>query len=190
MFKMNPGEIISEMYGRFNLIVNRLSTLGRSIERSDLVRKVLRSLPREWMVKRTAIEEAKNLNTLSLEDLMGSLLIYELVLKQNEMSDKKVELEEKEKAKKNIAFREKLKSEESSGEEDVTENIEKEIALMSSKLRRLIRYKKENGRENLDLLTGSSITEITGISQNLNEMMIEFLMITMLPAINVEKQGT
>ncbi|KAH9716423.1 hypothetical protein KPL71_021459 [Citrus sinensis] len=39
--------------------------------------KISRSLPKEWRPKRTAIEEAKDLNTLPLDDLIGSLISYE-----------------------------------------------------------------------------------------------------------------
>ncbi|GAV56565.1 zf-CCHC domain-containing protein/UBN2 domain-containing protein [Cephalotus follicularis] len=42
-----------------------------------MVRKILRCLPRIWMSKVTAIEEAKDLRTLPLEDLLSSLMTHE-----------------------------------------------------------------------------------------------------------------
>jgi len=43
-----------------------------------LVRKILRFLPRTWKAKVTAIQEAKDLKTISLDKLIGNLQTYEL----------------------------------------------------------------------------------------------------------------
>ncbi|XP_074289477.1 uncharacterized protein LOC141614630 [Silene latifolia] len=61
-------------------IVNDLKSLGRNLESEDMVRKILRSLTETWQPKVTAIEEAKNLSTLTLNELMGSLMAHELTL--------------------------------------------------------------------------------------------------------------
>ena len=44
LFKMNDGESIKDMVQRFSIIVNHLSILGRKIDNSDLVHRVLCSL--------------------------------------------------------------------------------------------------------------------------------------------------
>ena len=67
MFKMEPTESISEMYTRFTNIVNGMRSLGKIISNGELVNKLLRSLPASWDAKVTAIEEAKDVNTLPLE---------------------------------------------------------------------------------------------------------------------------
>jgi len=46
------------------------------------VSKILRSLPARWRPKVTAIEEAKDLNTLSVEDLFSSLKVHEISLNE------------------------------------------------------------------------------------------------------------
>ncbi|XP_074305570.1 uncharacterized protein LOC141640789 [Silene latifolia] len=61
-------------------IVNDLKSLGRNFESEDMVRKILRSLTETWQPKVTAIEEAKDLSTLTLNELMGSLMAHELTL--------------------------------------------------------------------------------------------------------------
>ncbi|XP_074284013.1 uncharacterized protein LOC141608571 [Silene latifolia] len=61
-------------------IVNELKSLGREFESEDIVRKILRSLSDKWQPKVTAIEEAKDLSKLSLNELMGSLMAHELSL--------------------------------------------------------------------------------------------------------------
>ena len=74
MFKMKTEESITKMFTRFTDIINRLKSLGKVYSNSEQVRKILRSMPRNWEAKVTAIEEAKNLNALPLEELLGSLM--------------------------------------------------------------------------------------------------------------------
>ena len=78
LFRMKSKESITDMFTRFTDIVNGLKSLGRSYPNSEQVRKILRSLPKSWEAKVTAIQEAKDLNTLPIEELLGSLMTYEL----------------------------------------------------------------------------------------------------------------
>jgi hypothetical protein len=48
------------------------------------VKKILRSLPAKWRPKVTAIQEAKDLDTLSLEGLISSLMSHEIELASDE----------------------------------------------------------------------------------------------------------
>ena len=74
---MEQNESLYSMYTRFTVIVNTLGTIRKTFSNSEKVNKIFRSLPKEWRPKRTAIEEPKNLNTLPLDDLIGSLISYE-----------------------------------------------------------------------------------------------------------------
>ncbi|GLU08769.1 hypothetical protein SLE2022_256590 [Rubroshorea leprosula] len=130
LFKMKPEESIQDMYTRLNDIVTNLKALGKVYHTQEVVRKVLRSLPKNWEAKKTAIEESKDLNTLKLEDLIGKLMTYEIEVQV----DGGVEVVEKKK--KNVAFKasnQKEESEddasndESSNEEDITKLISKEV---------------------------------------------------------------
>ena len=67
-----------DMYTRFTHITNELKSLGKTFTTEELVRKILRFLPRRWEAKVTAIQEAKDLKTLSLDELIGNLQTYEL----------------------------------------------------------------------------------------------------------------
>jgi len=50
-----------------------------------MVRKILQCLPNnKWGPKVTVIEEAQDLKTLALNDLLEKLLIYEIHLKEDE----------------------------------------------------------------------------------------------------------
>ena len=51
--------------------------MGKTFSNSETIKKIIRSLHKEWRPKRTALEEAKNLNTLPLDDLISSLISYE-----------------------------------------------------------------------------------------------------------------
>ena len=84
LFKMKPHESIQEMFDCFNDIINGLKALGKTYTHSELVRKILRSLPKSWSPIKTAIQEAKDLSSLPLEDLVGSLLTHEMSMREEE----------------------------------------------------------------------------------------------------------
>ncbi|XP_038974886.1 uncharacterized protein LOC120106086 [Phoenix dactylifera] len=108
---------------------------------SDLVRKILRSLPRTWEAKVTAIQEAKDLSILPLEELLGSLMTHELTMNQH--------LEDESQKRKGIAFKASTQKEcnESSDEgEDESENDD--IALFAKKFSKFMRRRKMNFKRN------------------------------------------
>ncbi|GAV79807.1 LOW QUALITY PROTEIN: zf-CCHC domain-containing protein/UBN2 domain-containing protein, partial [Cephalotus follicularis] len=107
-------------------IINSLKNLGKSYSNQELVRKILRCLPKSWTPKVTAIEEAKDLSTLPLEQLLGSLMTHETTMKNHE----NVEV----KKKKSIAF--KASKEESESDEDG------DVALISSQFKRFLKNQK------------------------------------------------
>ncbi|GAV60008.1 UBN2 domain-containing protein, partial [Cephalotus follicularis] len=84
LFLMHDNESISDMFTRFTTIINSLKNLGKSYHNQKLVRKILRCLPKIWTPKVTAIEEAKDLSTLPLEQLLGSLMTHETTIKNHE----------------------------------------------------------------------------------------------------------
>ena len=55
LFKMKHDESITEIFTHFMDIINNLKILGKSYSNSDLVSKILRSLPKTWEAKVTAI---------------------------------------------------------------------------------------------------------------------------------------
>ena len=57
--------------------MNTLGAIGKTFSNSEKVKKIIRPLPKECRPKRTAIEEAKSLNTLPLDDLISFLISYE-----------------------------------------------------------------------------------------------------------------
>nr|GEX14769.1 UBN2 domain-containing protein [Tanacetum cinerariifolium] len=53
------------------------------LSKKNYVRKFLRALHPKWRAKVTVIEESKNLTTLSLDELIGNLKVYEEVIKKD-----------------------------------------------------------------------------------------------------------
>nr|GFA74125.1 UBN2 domain-containing protein [Tanacetum cinerariifolium] len=47
------------------------------------VRKFLRALHPKWCAKVTAIEESKDLTSLSLDELIGNLKVYDVIIKSD-----------------------------------------------------------------------------------------------------------
>ena len=93
MFEMKPNESIVGMFTRFTNVVNGLEGLGNRVSEEDMVSKILRCLPPKWNSKMEAIEKTKNLKELPLEDLIDSLMTYEMNIastrKGNERGKKK-----------------------------------------------------------------------------------------------------
>ena len=84
LFRMKEDESIETMYSRFQTLVSGHQILKKSYVASDHMNKILRSLPAKWRPKVTTIEEAKDLNTLSVEDLISSLKCHEIGLNEHE----------------------------------------------------------------------------------------------------------
>ena len=78
LFRIKPSETIEDMYTQFTDVVNGLKVLGKSFSNFELVNKILRSLPKSQNPKVMVIQEVKDLNYISLEELIGSLMTYEM----------------------------------------------------------------------------------------------------------------
>ncbi|GAV78865.1 UBN2 domain-containing protein, partial [Cephalotus follicularis] len=89
LLMMHDNECISDMFTRFITIINSLKNLGKSYPNHELVRKILRCLPKSWTPKVTVIEETKDLLTLPLEKLLGSLMTHETTMKNHECMESK-----------------------------------------------------------------------------------------------------
>ena len=81
--RMMENETINDFNSKLCDIANEAFALGEKYSDIKLVRKTLRYLPERFAYKVAAIEEACDLNIMSLKELMGSLQTYELNLKMN-----------------------------------------------------------------------------------------------------------
>ncbi|KAL5546924.1 hypothetical protein UlMin_006611 [Ulmus minor] len=117
LFKMKHDESIKQMYTRFTDIINDLSSLGKEYTTSEIVRKILRSLPKQWEAKVTAIQEAKDLSKLPLDELIEDGV--------------KTEKE------KNLAF----------SSSTSYDDGEKDIALLAKRFKKFLKYDRKNRRK-------------------------------------------
>ncbi|GJX82568.1 DUF4219 domain-containing protein [Tanacetum coccineum] len=82
-FTTMDDETIDCAFSRFNTIITSLKALDESFSSCNHDRKSLRALPSKWRPKVTAIEESKDLSKLSLDELVGNLKVYEVVLEKD-----------------------------------------------------------------------------------------------------------
>ncbi|GJT40341.1 hypothetical protein Tco_0940206 [Tanacetum coccineum] len=82
-FMIPKEESIDNVFAKFNTIITSLKALDEGFSSKNCVRKFLRALHPKWRAKVTAIEESKNPTTLSLDELIGNLKVYEEVIKKD-----------------------------------------------------------------------------------------------------------
>ncbi|GKB81578.1 hypothetical protein Tco_0948473, partial [Tanacetum coccineum] len=75
-FVISEDESIDSAFARFNTIITSLSS-------KNYVRKFLRALHPKRRAKVTAIEESKDLTSLSLDELIVNLKVHEMVIKKD-----------------------------------------------------------------------------------------------------------
>ncbi|KAK2375014.1 gag-protease polyprotein [Trifolium repens] len=136
LFKMKDGEDIEAMFSRFQVLVSGLQVLDKSYTTTDHVRKIPRSLPPKWRPKVTAFQEAKDLDLVSLEDLISSLKTHEMELMTDE-STKKIKGKALSSKNSSKALKAKvIESEDEASEEshEVESEDEEEMVLMAAKV--------------------------------------------------------
>ena len=138
MFKMHHNKTIGQMFARFTTITNDLNALGKSYTSTKLVNKILRSLPKAYQSKVVAIREARDLSKLPLEELMGSLMTHEIMMKDHD------EDEEKEKKKKKSLALKSFTQDEDEEDEEIGESELEDYALLSKKYKKYLTLKKKN----------------------------------------------
>jgi len=131
LFEMGDCETIMDMYTQFTHITNELKSLGKTFTTEELVRNILRVLPRSWEAKVIAIQEAKDLKTLSLDELIGNLQIYEL--RRNS--------QQQEENKKDHGLALKIM------EEDSSELDEEDMAMITQKFKKFFKKTKPGTRQ-------------------------------------------
>ena len=74
---MNENEPMSEYCSRVLAVTNELKRNSKKLEDVRIIEKILRSLDSKFETIVTTIEETKDLNEMTIEQLMGSLQGYE-----------------------------------------------------------------------------------------------------------------
>lgn len=122
--RMEEQETFTEFYTKLSDIVNSCFNLGEKIPEVKVVWKVLRSLPERFYPKITTIEEAKDVNELKIDELVGSIQTFELKFPQPKKS-------------KSVAFK-------TSRDEDGDPGLgsDEEMAVFARKFKKYLQFKK------------------------------------------------
>ncbi|XP_012840500.1 PREDICTED: uncharacterized protein LOC105960834 [Erythranthe guttata] len=92
--RMEETETVRDFNSKLCDIANEAHGLGETYPEVKLVRKVLRSMPDRFAYKVTAIEEASDVDSLRLEDLIGNLQTFENKLNISRMDkERKIALQ-------------------------------------------------------------------------------------------------
>ncbi|GJW87878.1 retrovirus-related pol polyprotein from transposon TNT 1-94 [Tanacetum coccineum] len=81
--KLCNHAIQDSAFARFNTIITSLKALDEGYSSKNYVRKFLRALHPKWRAKVTTIEESKDLTSLSLDELIENLKVYEMIIKKD-----------------------------------------------------------------------------------------------------------
>ncbi|GJW89948.1 retrovirus-related pol polyprotein from transposon TNT 1-94 [Tanacetum coccineum] len=134
-FVISEDEYIDSAFARFNTIIISLKALDEGYSSKKYIRNFLRALHPKWRANVTAIEESKDLTSLSLDELIGNLKVHEMIIKKDfEIVKEKVE-------RKSLALKAKK---ESSDEECSTSKSEDEEYAMA--VRDFKKFFKRRGR--------------------------------------------
>ena len=83
---MIDDESFNEFYAKLNDIVNSAYNLGGIYDQLKIVRKIFRSLIKDFRHKVTVITESKDVDSIPVDELIGSLQSYELDLSKTSKS--------------------------------------------------------------------------------------------------------
>jgi hypothetical protein len=98
--KMNEDENITTYFLRVDEIVNNIKGLGDEMKEHVIVKKVLRSLPMIFDPKISSLEEREDLGTISMDELHGIFIAYEMRTEQENPATKEATFKASKKTKK------------------------------------------------------------------------------------------
>lgn len=91
--RMQPTESVEGYFSRTLTIANKMRTSGEKMEEITVIEKVLRSMTRKFDHVVCSIEESKDLDVLSIEELMSTLTVHEQRINQHEVVEQALQLQ-------------------------------------------------------------------------------------------------
>lgn len=85
--KMKDDEFVQDFHMNIIELANASGALRETMTKEKLVRKILRSLPKRFDMKVTAIKEAQDITNMKVEELIMSLQAFEIAI--NDQPEKK-----------------------------------------------------------------------------------------------------
>lgn len=71
--RIEEDETFDDFYAKLSVIRNSTINLGKKVSDNKIVRKIMRSLPKRFVPKITVIEESTDIDSMKVEELVGSL---------------------------------------------------------------------------------------------------------------------
>ncbi|GAU51225.1 hypothetical protein TSUD_412310 [Trifolium subterraneum] len=137
--RMKKDESVHNFYMNVMDFANSFDDLGEKLSDEKIVRKILRSLTKKFDMKVIAMEEAQDISTMKVDELIGSLQTYESSV--NERLEKK---------NKSIAFVSNTEDEDLESDMESTDSVSEAIFLLGRQfnkvLKRMDRRPRQNGR--------------------------------------------
>ncbi|MCI04313.1 gag-protease polyprotein [Trifolium medium] len=134
---MKEDETIHDFHMNVLDFANSFDSLCEKLPEEKLVRKILRSLPTKFDMKVTAIEEAIDISSMKVDELVGSLQTFELAMKDK--SDKK---------NKSISFVSNADDEELESDKETDESISDAIVLLGRQFNKILKRMERRPRPN------------------------------------------
>jgi hypothetical protein len=130
--RMQKEETFDEFYSKLSISRKNTINLGKKMSYAKIIKKILRSLPARFLPQITAINHGKNLDTMRVEELVGSLQTFELLLPQPKTS-------------KNIALKIKIATKEKFGDSTYEDSRDDEkITMIVRKFQKNFKLRNEN----------------------------------------------
>ena len=85
--RMKPGESVSDYFSRTMAIINKMRIHGEKMEDVTVIEKILQSMMPKFNYVVCSIEESKDLDELSIDELQGSLLVHEQKIIQEDKEE-------------------------------------------------------------------------------------------------------
>jgi hypothetical protein len=77
ILEMNESEKVEEYFKRVLTITNKMRSNGETMTESKVVEKILRTLSEKFMYMVVSIEESKDIESISIDELQASLVVHE-----------------------------------------------------------------------------------------------------------------
>lgn len=84
---MKSGESVTDYISRVMLVANNMRNFGEDMKDVKIVEKVLRTLSEKFNYIVCSIEESKDIDVLSVDELQSSLVVHEQKFRRNSNGD-------------------------------------------------------------------------------------------------------
>ncbi|GAU16587.1 hypothetical protein TSUD_168190 [Trifolium subterraneum] len=135
--RMKEDESVHNFYINVMDFANSFDDLGEKLSDEKIVRKILRSLTKKFDMKVIAMEEAQDISTMKVDELIGSLQTYESSV--NERIKKK---------NKSIAFVSNTEDEDLESDMESTDSVSEAIVLLGRQFNKVLKRMDRRPRQN------------------------------------------